>query len=158
VVPITSPARMTEQYYSAEEAAQILGLQVRTVRNYVRDGRLPGARIGKQYRITRVGLEAFVGGGSAPSEQQPSVVSTRAVEVSSVIQVDSVSAGEADRVTNTLAALTAGAAGAAGAADRAASLRVEPIYDEQRARLKVIVVGDVGATIEVIRTVDAIMR
>jgi excisionase family DNA binding protein len=143
---------MTEQYYSAEEAAQILGLQVRTVRNYVRDGRLPGARIGKQYRITRAGLEAFVGGVPAASEQPPPAATTRSVEVSSVIQVDSVSSGEADRVTNTLAAL------AAGATDGAASMRVEPIYDEQRARLKVIVVGDVGATIEVIRTVDALTR
>ena len=30
------------ELYSAEEAAQVLGLQVRTVRNYVREGRLPG--------------------------------------------------------------------------------------------------------------------
>ncbi len=144
---------MPEHFYSADEAAAVLGLQVRTVRNYVRDGRLPGARIGKQYRITRAGLEAFVGGVPAASEQPPPVTATtRAVEVSSVIQVDSVSSAEADRVTNTLAAL------AAGASDGALSMRVEPIYDGQRARLKVIVVGDVGATIEVIRTVDALTR
>ena len=56
---------MNEQLYSAEEAAQILGLQVRTVRNYVREGRLPGVRIGKQYRIARSALEAFAGSGPA---------------------------------------------------------------------------------------------
>jgi excisionase family DNA binding protein len=33
--------------------------RLRTVRNYVRDGRLKGVQIGKQYRITRGDLEAF---------------------------------------------------------------------------------------------------
>ena len=42
-----------QDLYSVEQVAAQLGLHVRTVRNYVRDGRLKAVRIGKQYRIAR---------------------------------------------------------------------------------------------------------
>jgi len=147
---------MNEQLYSAEEAAQILGLQVRTVRNYVREGRLPGVRIGKQYRIARSALEAFAGGGpasaagSAPSA--PPLPPRTAVEVSSVVQVDGIDADQAERVTRTLTAAVV----AHTAEDP--TLRVEPFYDEQRLRLKVIIVGSAADTVELIRVVEALVR
>jgi excisionase family DNA binding protein len=144
---------MTEQLYSAEEAAQILGLQVRTVRNYVRDGRLAGVRIGKQYRIARADLEAFTGAAGADrAETEPAVApaSKQVVEVSSVVEVELIDADSADRITRTLAAAVG------GRPDTAHPLRVEPIYDEERSRLKVIVVGAAADTVEVIRMVDAL--
>ncbi|MEW2439811.1 helix-turn-helix domain-containing protein, partial [Streptomyces caniferus] len=52
---------MTDSLYSVEQVAERLGLHVRTIRNYVRDGRLPAVRIGKQYRIAHEDLEAFTG-------------------------------------------------------------------------------------------------
>jgi excisionase family DNA binding protein len=55
---------MVDRFYSAEEAAELLGLQVRTVRGYLRDGRLRGVRIGKQYRISAADLEHFTGGAT----------------------------------------------------------------------------------------------
>jgi excisionase family DNA binding protein len=146
---------MSEQLYSAEEAAQILGLQVRTVRNYVREGRLPGVRIGKQYRIARSALEAFAGGGppiapgSAPAA--PPLQPHTAVEVSSVVQVDGIDTEAADRVTRTLTAAVV-----AHAAEEP-KLRVEPFYDEQRRRLKVIIVGSAVDTAELIRVVEAVV-
>ncbi|WP_141724717.1 helix-turn-helix domain-containing protein, partial [Streptomyces niveus] len=47
------------ELYSVGEVAERLGLHVRTVRNYVRDGRLKAVRIGKQYRISRADFEAL---------------------------------------------------------------------------------------------------
>jgi excisionase family DNA binding protein len=147
---------MNEQLYSAEEAAQILGLQVRTVRNYVREGRLPGVRIGKQYRISRSALEAFAGSGpaavagSAPAGLPLQLQAT--VEASSVIQVDGIGVDQADRVTRTLTAAVV----ARTAEDP--TLRVEPFYDEQRRRLKVIIVGSASDTVELIRVVEALAR
>ena len=44
---------MSQELYSAEQIADLLNLHVRTVRNYVREGRLKAVRIGKQYRIAR---------------------------------------------------------------------------------------------------------
>jgi excisionase family DNA binding protein len=144
---------MTEQMYSAEEAAQLLGLQVRTVRNYVRDGRLSGVRIGKQYRIARADLESFTGGGIARADEPgppPVPASTRFVEVLSVVQIDFIDADSVGRITRTLAAAVAGRAAPAR------PLRVEAIYDEERSRLKVIVVGAAADTVEAIRMIDAL--
>lgn len=142
---------MSDHLYSAEEAAAILGLQVRTVRNYVRDGRLAGARIGKQYRIARGDLEAFAGGGAAGGEDPvPPQPTTRRVEVSSVVELDGVGAEDADRVMRTLQAVVV------GRASDAQPLRVEPLYNAERLRLKIIVLGAAADTVEIIRLVDAL--
>jgi len=147
---------MNEQLYSAEEAAQILGLQVRTVRNYVREGRLPGVRIGKQYRIARSALEAFAGGGPAGMADSalapPPLPPRTAVEVSSVVQVDGIEAEAADRITRTLTAAVV------AHATEEPKLRVEPFYDEQRRRLKVIIVGSAADSVELIRVVEALVH
>ena len=45
------------QLYSVEQVANRLGLNVRTVRGYIREGRLSAVRIGKQYRIAAEDLE-----------------------------------------------------------------------------------------------------
>ena len=47
---------MSEQLFTVEQVAQSLSLHVRTIRNYVRAGRLKATRIGKQYRIARSDL------------------------------------------------------------------------------------------------------
>jgi excisionase family DNA binding protein len=143
--------------YSAEEAAQILGLQVRTVRNYVREGRLPGVRIGKQYRIARADLEAFTAGGFTqqalvgiePVVRAVAQVRT-AAEVSSVVQVDGIDEASRDMIERTLVAATL------ADADSEVPVRAEPLYDAERRRLKLIIVGTVAQTIELLRIVDVL--
>jgi excisionase family DNA binding protein len=150
---------MAEHMYSAEEAAQLLGLQVRTVRNYVREGLLPGVRIGKQYRIARADLEAFTAGGStqeAPlglqASSEPSKNAELVAEVSSVVQIDGIDQPAKDRLERTLAAATIGSEEDPG------TMRVEPLYDGERRRLKLIFVGSVAQTAELLRIVDALTR
>jgi len=138
---MSSEARL----YSLEQVAQRLGLQVRTVRGYVRSGRLKAIRIGKQYRVTRESLEDLT--GPAPL----AVPQHRHVEVSSVIQVDAVSQETAGRVTNHLAA-------AAKAAQDGSALRVEAIYDEERSQLKVIVIGSLLNAANVFRLLGALLE
>ena len=45
---------MTRHLYTADEVAERLNLHVKTIRRYIRDGRLKAKRIGKEYRVTRV--------------------------------------------------------------------------------------------------------
>lgn len=146
---------MAENMYSAEEAAQILGLQVRTVRNYVREGRLPGVRIGKQYRIARRDLEAFTAAGDsrepgfrAQIEPAPQLMAAPVAAVSSVVQIEGIGAGSSDRLERTLSAA------ALAAQVDGAGLRVEPLYDAERQRLKVIIVGSVADTAELLRVIE----
>ncbi len=149
---------MNDQLYSAEEAAQILGLQVRTVRNYVREGRLPGVRIGKQYRISRSALEAFAGTGAgeahstrASSGAGDALSSQEAdVDVSGVVVIDGFGTEAAERMTRTLGAM------AAGGEDAGTRLRVETLYDEERSRFKVLLAGSAAETAELLRVIDAL--
>jgi excisionase family DNA binding protein len=133
--------------YSLEQVAERLGLQVRTVRSYVRSGRLKAIRIGKQYRVTRESLEDLTGAapqGAVPRHHQS--------EVSSVIQVDAVSVDTASRVTTHLV-------GAAKAAyDDGSALRVETIYDEERSQLKVIVIGSLLPAANVFRLLGVLLE
>jgi|SRR5579863_7876715 len=149
------------ELYSAEEAAQVLGLQVRTVRNYVREGRLPGVRIGKQYRIARADLEAFTAGGLARDEVLTGVVQPEpaatlphgAAEVSSVAQLEGIAPHAGERLERILTA-----AALAGSAQAGPVLRVEPIYDEDRRRMKVVIVGPLAEVADVLRILDAFTR
>lgn len=137
---------MTKQLYSAEEVAEQLGLHVRTVRGYVRDGRLRAVRIGKQYRITREDLEAFVG---SPVVDPPEVRRQRHVDVSSIVEIDAVSPETADRVSSLLTATRS------YASDQ--PLRVETVYDKERARMKVIVLGGLADTRQLLEYVQAVL-
>ena len=136
--------------YSAEDVAGILGLHVRTVRGYVREGRLPAVRIGKQYRITEHDLREFTGGQVATVDTTPT---SPRVEVTTIVQIESVDRELTDRVTTLV---MAGATGAStGGPPR---LHVQTVYDEARERLKVIAVGDPDGVATILSMVDTVVR
>jgi excisionase family DNA binding protein len=130
---------MSHDLYSVEQVASLLGLHVRTVRHYVREGRLKAVRIGKQYRIARADLEAFTGQPMAAPARR-----TRHVEVSSIVEVDAVDPETAGRLATGLAA-------AAKGGDGGQRLRIDTLYDPARARLKVIVTGGLVTTAELLK-------
>jgi excisionase family DNA binding protein len=138
---------VTKQLYSVDEVAEQLGLHVRTVRGYVRDGRLPAVRIGKQYRISRENLEAFVG---SPVVDPPEVGRRRHVDVSSIVEIDVVSPETAHRVSTLLTAVRT------SPSDQ--PLRVQTVYDEGRARMKVIVIGGLADTRHVLEYLQAVLE
>ncbi|QWF79543.1 helix-turn-helix domain-containing protein [Amycolatopsis sp. CA-230715] len=131
------------ELYSVEQVAGLLGLHVRTVRGYVRDGKLPATRIGKQYRIARHDLEEFTG---APVQRH------RRVEVTSVVQVDAIDPEAASRIGLTMT----GALNGRDSGD--ARIRVETAYDPERASLKIVLIGDTDDTAELLRLVGAMAR
>jgi excisionase family DNA binding protein len=123
---------------SVDQVATQLGMHVRTVRRYVREGRLKAVRIGKQYRIAASDLATLTGRPLAPEAPVPR---HRQVEASTVVQIDAISPQDAQRVVN-------GVGGALKGRDRNTDtpLRVETVYDEIRARLKIIITGSLGST------------
>ncbi|WP_280304485.1 helix-turn-helix domain-containing protein [Nocardia neocaledoniensis] len=139
---------MTDRLYSVEQVAELLGLHVRTVRSYVRDGKLPAARIGKQYRITHDDLEAFTG---LPLSTPPPAPATDQADVSCIVEIDAVDRTTADRITTLLTA-TAATRGPGGRA-----LRVATGYDPGRSRLKVIVLGGLADTARLLDYMDGVL-
>ncbi|MEV4497587.1 helix-turn-helix domain-containing protein [Micromonospora arborensis] len=132
--------------HSVEQVADRLGLHVRTVRGYIRSGRLRAVRIGKQYRIAGSDLDALT--GQAPAA---TTVSGQA-EVSSIMQIDGVDRAAADRL-GTLVLASANASH-----DQANPLRVQTVYDEQRHRMKIIILGDPASTAELLHLLDAVLN
>jgi excisionase family DNA binding protein len=140
-----------QDLYSVEQVASQLGLHVRTVRNYVRDGRLKGVRIGKQYRIARQDVESLTGQRAAAPANSADAP-RREVEVSSIVEVDAIGFDAASRVTNSLMAT----ANSRSAADE--PLRIDTIYDRERERLKVILIGSIAATTSLLKFVSILLE
>jgi excisionase family DNA binding protein len=134
---------MEREWLSVEQVAERLGLHVRTVRGYIRDGRLKAVRIGKQYRVARADLDALTGA--------PAAAPRRRVEVSAIVEVDGIGAAAADRLGTLLVA------GAQMARDPHELARVRTAYDDERSRLKVVVLGGAAATADVLRTIDDVL-
>ncbi|MFD7314831.1 helix-turn-helix domain-containing protein [Streptomyces sp. NPDC059883] len=142
---------MAQRYYSVDQVAELLDLHVRTVRGYVRDGRLKAARIGKQYRIAREDLEAFTG-HPAPASAPSAGRGGRHAEASVVVRIDEIGPEATIRLTNTVMAAIAHG----GGQDGGERLRVETVYDEERAVLKVIILGGLDSTAELLKIVNAL--
>src|SRR5689334_1351170 len=135
---------MEPNWYSVEQVAERLGLHVRTVRGYIRDGRLKAVRIGKQYRIAPADLDAFTGRPGDDTRPQ--------VEVSTVVELTGIGAAAADRLSTLLVA------GAQLPRNTPDPLRVQAVYDDARARLKVIILGGVADTADILRTIHDIVE
>ncbi len=133
--------------YSLDQVAERLGLHVRTVRAYVRSGRLRAVRIGKQYRVAREELEALAG----TSNSRDAVSRRRRAEVSSIVQMDAVTQNMALRVAEHLRSAVE------SPRDDGSALRVETIYDQGHAQLKVIVIGSLPVAANVFGLLGAIL-
>jgi len=134
---------MSENLHTLDQVADQLGLHVRTVRAYVRDGRLKARRIGKQYRVTPADLEALT--GALPRR-------TRHAEASCIVEVDAVPPELAGRIATTLTA----SAQSRDPADQ--PLRIDTIYDPERARLKLIATGGLTTTASLLKFVELLLR
>jgi excisionase family DNA binding protein len=136
---------------SIEQVASRLGLHVRTVRRYAREGRLKAVRIGKQYRVAREALDALTGAPPAPA---PAAASSTAphVEVSSILQVEGVDRRTADRISTGLLAAVK------GRPEESTPLRIDTIYDPERTRLKVILNGSATTTASLLKFVNAYLE
>ncbi|WP_214410507.1 helix-turn-helix domain-containing protein [Sphaerisporangium fuscum] len=140
---------MKQEMYSVEQVAERLGLHVRTVRGYIRTGRLNAVRIGKQYRIAHADLEALIG---RPRQAPDPPTGLARVEVSSIVQIDGLDRHTADRLgTLVLAAVHT-------AHDPARPLNVQTVHDEERARMKIVILGGAAATADVLNLLEAVLQ
>ncbi|MBA9003927.1 MULTISPECIES: helix-turn-helix domain-containing protein [Thermomonospora] len=136
---------MPAQPYSVEQVADLLGLHVKTVRGYIRDGRLKAVRIGKQYRIAPEDLAEFTG------RPLPQAAPRRRVDVTSIVQVDGIDRAELDRLTTVLTSATAHA-------HDLGPLRIQVVHDPERAAAKIILLGGPEGTAELLKIVHTLLE
>lgn len=141
--------RVSTHLYTVDQVAEFLDLHVKTVRRYLREGRLKGKRIGKEYRVARADLDAFTGGSDTTARP---VARTRHVIASSILDVDAISPDESHRITTmVMAALNA----RRGEADFP---RVDSIYYEEQAKLRITITANPVLTCELLRMINALLR
>jgi excisionase family DNA binding protein len=119
---------MSSIFLTAEQVAERLSLHPKTVRRFIREGRIKATRIGKAYRILDSDLAEFAGGppasGTGPSAR-----------VTSVVDIDNVDSETAQR----LARFFPGALYSREPRPDPISLQV--LYDPERQQLKVMLAG-----------------
>ena len=150
-LPYYASTTLSDTLMSVEQVAEVLKLHVRTVRSYVRDGRLKATRIGKQYRIALSDLEAFAGRPVESHDERVLAPGGR-VDISSVVTVEGVTAALASRLTNTLMATSSGPR-APGQ-----SLAITTAYDVQFDRLRIVLSTDLPTLRSFLGLIEAVLE
>jgi excisionase family DNA binding protein len=148
---IASPSDIAgQELFTVYQVADRLQLHPKTVRQFIRDGRLLATRIGKSYRIAARDLAALAGEAAAASE--PPVRRSRHVEASTTVDVHAISPAAAERVSVMLATAVGGPSGE----DEA--VRLETRYDVAHGRLRLTLTGAVGSTAYMLRLLAAFLE
>ena len=137
-----------KQLFTVDEVAGRLNLHVKTVRRFIREGRLPAKRIGKEYRITRAALDEFAGTATEPGEAP--IPRTRQVLVSSIVDVDAISPEDSQRITTLIMASLNSRRGEQDFP------RVDSLYDADRGRLRIMITASPTLTCDLVRTIAAL--
>ena len=142
------PRRPHPDLYTADEVAERLNLHVKTIRRYIREGRLTAKRIGKEYRVTRADLDAFAG---ASEPAQAPLSRTRQVIASSIVDIDAIGPDDSHRITTmVMASLNA----KKGDPDFP---RVDTIYYPESARLRITITASPVLTCDLLRMINALL-
>jgi excisionase family DNA binding protein len=137
-----------KQLFTVDEVAERLNLHVKTVRRFIREGRLPAKRIGKEYRITHSALDEFA--GTSAGSPNGAIARTRQILVSSIVDVDAISPEDSQRITTlTMAGLNA----RRGEPDFP---RVDSVYDADRGRLRIMITASPTLTCDLLRIIAAL--
>lgn len=121
---------MSEMFHTVERAAERLSVHPKTVLRFIRDRRLRATRIGKAWRILASDLDAFAGVPSAPAKaHEPALVTA-------IADMPDISMDVSRRLATALQALVM------GPRDRARPIKLDTVYDPERAHLKVVIVAD----------------
>jgi excisionase family DNA binding protein len=140
---------LSKQLYTVDEVAERLDLHVKTIRRFIREGRLPAKRIGKEYRISRRVFEEFAGAADPKEEASPR---TRYVIASSIVDVTAISPDDSTRITTlVMAALNS----RKGEPDFP---RVDSLYYSERGQLRIMITASPRLTCDLLRTIDALVE
>ena len=145
---MTSPPPIGQDLFTVYQVADRLQLHPKTVRQYIRDGRLTATRIGKSYRVAARDLASLAGETAAVSE--PEVRRAREVQVATTVDIHGIDPDTVHRITTLLTANLNGPQDP----DRAA--RLDLMHDPKRGRLRIVIGGGPKVTADLLRLIQAV--
>ena len=137
-------ALVSSGFLTVDAAAAILQMHPKTVLRHIRDGRLRATKLGKQYRVLRSDLNAFVGASNEEGARQP--------RVTSIVDIEDVNSVRLQRMT----AVLLGAAQGKDPSDTPMS--VDIAHDSARGSAKVIIVGSPDDAAMLLKLVGACLE
>lgn len=106
---------MEDRYYSVDELSGILRLHPKTVRRFIREGRIAGRKIGRAWMVHQEDLKKYAHGelGGGPAGQReaelksllPDESRADRITVSAVVELREKDPEEASRISNSIIAL-----------------------------------------------------
>lgn len=100
---------MGEDFYTIDKVAEILDLHHKTIRKFIKEGKLKANKVGKQWRISTNALDRFIKKDSLVDDSSVNFHSTGEyrdrVKVSMVTDIDNISVEEYNRISSTLIAV-----------------------------------------------------
>lgn len=93
---------MNEKYYTVIKAAQLLNMHPKTIRRYIKEGKLKANKIGKSWLIRGHDLSTFIE-GVQPFKRAATAKPGR-IKVSAVVDIDVYDMDEAMNIANALTA------------------------------------------------------
>ena len=106
---------MKNKLYTVEDLVEILNLHPKTIRRFIREGRLTGRKIGRAWMVDHESLKAFAHAELAPTDDAPSDAAAvpegasglgpDGIRVSAVVEIDERDPEEASRISNSLIAM-----------------------------------------------------
>jgi excisionase family DNA binding protein len=126
----------SEKYFTVDEIAELIKIHPKTLRRYIREGRLRATKVGKSWRVSGHDLSIFTEGSGRPASAPVSTelpAEREEIKVSAVIDIPVANTQESVRIATTLtAALNSKPAGYG-----ASSLRTQYLMPESVIRVMI---------------------
>ncbi|MCC0648168.1 helix-turn-helix domain-containing protein [Clostridioides sp. ZZV15-6598] len=151
---------MEEKFYTIDQVANILGMHHKTIRKFIKDGKLKANKVGKQWRVSQEDLNSFMDVKSKNEDKgiefrlnaSKNLVSIPKVNVSTVVEINNISNNEYSRLSNLLLALTNNPALISGGAT------INLKYTENENRLRVMLWGDIKFIEEMLSSISLLIE
>ncbi|EQF23236.1 DNA binding, excisionase family domain protein [Clostridioides difficile CD160] len=135
---------MEEKFYTIDQVADALEMHHKTIRKFIKDGKLKANKVGKQWRISKEDLDRFMDVKSDKSNSLEFKLDSSKergcipkVNVSTVIDINSISNKEYSRLSNLLLALVNNPTSISNGST------INLKYNENESRLRVMLWGNI---------------
>ncbi|MGX9755394.1 helix-turn-helix domain-containing protein [Clostridioides difficile] len=139
---------MEEKFYTIDQVANILEMHHKTIRKFIKDGKLKANKVGKQWRVSQEDLNSFMDVKSENKDKgdngiefrmnlSKNLASIPKVNVSTVVEINSISDNEYSRLSSLLLALTNNPTSISSGST------INLKYTENENRLRVMLWGDI---------------
>ncbi len=115
------------KYHNVEEVAELIQIHPKTVRRYIREGKLQATKVGKAWRIPDDALHSFV----EEEENSQKTKKRKRITVSTVIDIDVEDMNEAMGIVNSMNAILSSKTPEYGKA----TMNVQYIEEESKVRI-----------------------